>query len=529
MTQKLWLAASVLALTALGFFWFPGHTILQSDTQIYIPILEHFWDPSALTRDLVATNPHVAYTVYDEMALLLRRLTGLSFEQILSGQQFVYRAIGIVGLLLLAMGSGLSPPMAVLVAGIVSLGANVNGPAVLTVEYEPVPRGFALPFLLLSLGLLMNNRTNWTALSAGIAFLFHPPTALAFCAVLGVVFLWQRHWQGALILIASAALMAAFAFLQPGIHQQQDLFGRIDPDLEKLQRMRAAYNWVSTWIGRFWAHYLFLWAAALAAWFRLRNTFSPAVRTLFIALPAIGILGVPFSYLFSEVLKSALMPQLQPGRYLLFVTLFAMLLGAMAAINAARDRRWVESFLFFAVSLAPALAGDLFTTATVYNLPLLIALALLALIAASFGRVLLPLAIAFPFLLIPSIGNVHNYAAVHTPELNALARWAETSTPRDAMFQFVNFGTQLEPGIFRARSVRALYVDWKGGGQVNFLRQFADEWWDRYRKVERPLSLSGYKSLGIDYVVFKNNEKLTGATPIFENRGYAVYLAFKPS
>ena len=261
------------------------------------------------------------------MALLLRRVTGLSFERVLMGQQIIYRAIGIVGVLLIGLGTGLSPPMAVAVAGIVSLGANVNGPAVLTVEYEPVPRGFALPFLLLSLGLLANRRPNWAALSAAVAFLFHPPTALAFCCVLGLIFLWQRQWRAALILVASAVLMAAFAWLQPGVHQHQDLFGRIDPGLEKLQRMRASYNWVSIWIGRFWAHYLFLWAAGLMAYFRVRNSLPKALRLLFTALPAIGAISVPASYLLTEELKWSLMPQFQPGRYLLFITLFRHAVG----------------------------------------------------------------------------------------------------------------------------------------------------------------------------------------------------------
>ena len=70
-------------LTLIGFFFYPGHTILQSDTQIYIPILEHIEDPSLLRNDIMAVRPHVSFTLYDESALLLRRLTGLSFEQVL--------------------------------------------------------------------------------------------------------------------------------------------------------------------------------------------------------------------------------------------------------------------------------------------------------------------------------------------------------------------------------------------------------------------------------------------------------------
>jgi hypothetical protein len=191
-------------------------------------------------------------------------------------------------------------------------------------------------------------------------------------------------------------------------------------------------------------------------------------------------------------------------------------------VKAGRERRWVESALFFAVALAPAMAGDLFTRATVQNLPLLIALAVVA-AASAMHESALAAAMVLPFLLIPTVGKVQNYAPVHTPELNALAQWARTSTPQDAMFQFANFGQRLEPGIFRARSVRALYVDWKSGGQVNFVRQFADEWWFRFQKVQQPLTLSDYKAIGVDYVVFKDKEKLEDFAPVYENAGYVVY------
>ncbi len=171
MRDKAPLALCLLALAALSFFQFPGHTILQSDTQIYLPIMEHLWDPSVLGRDLVAVNPHVRFTAYDEVALALRAVTGVGFEGLLLAQQFVYRTVGILGLFLIATGMGFSRRLALLLAAIVSLGATVMGPAVLTVEFEPVPRGFAMPFLLLALGLMMHKRWEWAAVASGIAFL----------------------------------------------------------------------------------------------------------------------------------------------------------------------------------------------------------------------------------------------------------------------------------------------------------------------------------------------------------------------
>src|SRR3954469_4292412 len=90
-----------LALALLTYFQFPGHTWLQQDTQIYAPILEHLRDPGVLRNDIVVEQPHLAYSLYDEVALGLRAVTGIGFREILTAQQIVTRALGIWGLLLL--------------------------------------------------------------------------------------------------------------------------------------------------------------------------------------------------------------------------------------------------------------------------------------------------------------------------------------------------------------------------------------------------------------------------------------------
>ena len=47
-SDRLWTIVTATVLTAVSFWSFPGHTILQSDTQVYIPILQHLSDPSVL-------------------------------------------------------------------------------------------------------------------------------------------------------------------------------------------------------------------------------------------------------------------------------------------------------------------------------------------------------------------------------------------------------------------------------------------------------------------------------------------------
>jgi hypothetical protein len=97
------------------------------------------------------------------------------------------------------------------------------------------------------------------------------------------------------------------------------------------------------------------------------------------------------------------------------------------------------------------------------------------------------------------------------------------------MFLFPDAGHSLKPGIFRALSKRALYVDWKSGSQVNYFESFGDEWYSRYehtmsgpftaRRLEKMLSLP------IDYYVLKHDHKLKSIRPVFENSEFVVYDA----
>jgi hypothetical protein len=108
-------------------------------------------------------------------------------------------------------------------------------------------------------------------------------------------------------------------------------------------------------------------------------------------------------------------------------------------------------------------------------------------------------------------------------ELNELSQWARLNTPKDAVFQFADAGQGQDPGVFRARALRALFVDWKSGGQVNFLPAFAAEWWRRWLLVEKPLPLDQYRALRIDFVVFQKAHRLKDVQPVYENARYLVY------
>jgi hypothetical protein len=289
-------------------------------------------------------------------------------------------------------------------------------------------------------------RPVWAGTAAAVAFVLHPPSVLAFWIVYFLVDRRIRAWVP--FGIAIAVLLLA-AFVQPGVKESQPFFFRISPELEHLQRMRASYNWVSMWWATEWWKHILAGAAVALAFWRIRRP-SPFL----LGLPIIGLLSVPLSYLLLEKLKWGLIPQVQPARTLLFGTAVAILLAAICGCLAIRKQRWLESAAWLTLALLPSLPWN------------------------------------------------HHYPALHTPELQSLASWARQNTPKDAVFAFPLNGRKLDAGIFRSEALRAVYVDWKGGGQVNYLPELGEEWWTRWQDVMlHPIDFRHYRELGIDYVV----------------------------
>jgi hypothetical protein len=520
--KPLAVAAVCFGLALLTFFEFPGHTWLQQDTQIYVPILEHQRDPAVLRNDLLVQQPHVAFTLYDEAARALRAITGQSFRGVLTAQQMVTRAFGIWGFYLMATALGLSAGPAFLVAAICALGVMITGPQVLSFEYEPTPRAFAVPLILCAMGLAARRRYFAAGMAAAAAFLYHPPTALPFWALF--VLLVVRSGTGkkaddtnrssaplwALApLVVAAALLAAVAHGEGG----QPLFGQLTPLQEQLQRMRAPYAWVSTWHAAWIVHYGLLFGIAAAAFARLRRGVTLELEVFLLGLPVLGMLSMPLTWLLLERWKWLAAPQFQPMRALLFVAVAMQFLTAAAGVRAAMSRRFPEAFAWFFLAyllpLQPVLTEDLAWR------PLLMAapFAAVALLAVRFPVLGLAAFFVFPVA----------YPALRTLELAQLAAWARAATPRDAVFLFPDAGHGLSPGIFRAEALRAVFVDWKGGGQVNYRKEFAEQWWTRWQlTMTGPIDLPKYEALGIAYVVVKPEHGLARLA-VFQNPGYVVY------
>jgi hypothetical protein len=529
MKALLW-GAGIVLLTLLGFFLFPGHSFLQSDTQIYLPMLERLHDPALFSRDIVALRPHLAFTIYDEAALLLKRVTGGSFETVLTAEQLVFRALAIWGLVLIALRLGLNATQSFFVAAVMSLGATILGAFVLTVEYEPVPRGFAISLIVFALGLIAAEQPLLAGVAAAVAFLYHPPTTLPFwgLAVL-LVLIGRIRWIILAPLAIAGVVLALFARIQPPGIETASMLRRLDPSQETLQRMRGGYSFVSTWNLNTRLDFAVQTLIAGLAFWRVQKNIDGPLHDFLWGLPIVGLLSVPLSWVLLEHEHWALVPEWQPARAMLFVSLMAALLTAVAAMKATNV---VERFLWlipaFLLPMQHAMVGR-----EIHFRPLAfaVAVALGATVLCTFKQgsgAALVLAGLIPFFAIPESKVVENTSQVETANLRGLAEWARASTPQPALFLFPDSGTSPDPGVFRARALRGLYVDWKSGGQVNYFPDFARQWWTRWVETGSgrwSVGLDDFPKLaamGVDCVVLK--KPVPGGTPVFSNAGYSVYV-----
>jgi hypothetical protein len=528
-------AAAVVAIALLTFFQFPGHTWLQQDSQIYVPILEHLRDPALLRNDVLVQRPHVSFTLYDEIALGLRRVTGLGFREILGFEQVTTRALGIWGLYLMATAAGLAAAPALMVAAIVSLGAMVVGPQVLTLEYEPTPRAFVVPMLVCAVGLAAHGRDVAASLAATAGLLIHPPTVYPFWGAYFLLALWpgrpevmKRRLLGLLCLMGGLLALWIASRNQSGEAETQVFFSMLTPLQEQLQRMRTAYVWVSQWGPTLWVHYLLVCILAAAACWRIWHRLSLTLRVYIVGLPVVGALSVAVSWLLLERMKWALIPQFQPMRAILFIVLIMQFAAALAAVFAAERRRYPEALLWFVVAFWMPFSSRMDAWPGWRAVAVLLALSALAAFAASGTRKwAMAVAALAGFWAIPHLGGVINYPTLHKPELRQLSDWARSNTPLDSVFLFADAGRSLDPGVFRSEALRAVYVDWKGGGQVNYLKELGEQWWFRWQQMGagtyRKMDPAQYSALGIQYVVLQPKDRLAGYAVAYENAKYLAY------
>ena len=142
------------------------------------------------------------------------------------------------------------------------------------------------------------------------------------------------------------------------------------------------------------------------------------------------------------------------------------------------------------------------------------------------GVAMLALFAASCFWAVPRIAKAPPPAVLISSDMRSLTAWAKQTDPQ-SVFHFPDAGRDLHPGVFRAESVRALYVDWKSGGQVNFQKGLANQWWQRWSAtLAKPYVMQppgAYRGLPADFIVLRTRNRLPDARSVYENGSFVVY------
>lgn len=522
----------MLLLTGLGFFFFPGHTYLYSDTQIYVPIIERLRNPLLLGNDIMATRPF-GFSIYDSVAAALTTYTPLRLEHALEFQQIVFRALAAAGVYLISLAVGTRAMGALFIAALVSIGAPVAGPGLATVETEPIPRTFAIASMLFAVGLACARRFAWAGVLGSVAFLYHPLTAFPFWCVAIVATLRKIVRPTILIpLLPAVLLLLIVAHARHDVAETADLFHRLDASEAALQRRLTSYIFVSEWSPKFLLEFAVQCAVVVLALWRLRTRLDPTVRDFLAGLSLIGVLSIPVSYALLELGGFA---QFQPARAVLFPILISGLLSSACAVFAAERGNWLETLAWISVPIVEVTEPKLITFFVeprdiAATLGLFAAMLLCFWYSRRTQGATLIVAGVLPIVALPTLGLVDNpQRRFQWQEIRQLADWAREHTLEDAVFLFPDSGHSTLPSVFRAEAERALYVDWKSRGQVNYFPQFAAEWWKRWQDVRKGAwivheeDFARLADLHIDYIVLRAEHALPTRTPDFRNAEYFIY------
>ena len=489
------LLLTLLTVTYLEFKFYPGHTYLTSATQRYLPVLEHLATPGYLTRDLVATNPNVTYTVYDEVTLLLHTAVKLDFSTALVIQQALCRFAGLLGIYLLARATGLKILPCIAIASLFNAGTFLPGPDLWLIDPEPTPRAVAIGFMFLAVGCFAVRKPLLTGLFGGTALVFDIAVAAPFWLVLFLMYCCDRQMRKLLrpigpIFLVFALLLANLAQLQQGTPDSQAYFTRLTAESASILQFRSPDLWVSLWPAKLLYLYLALFVIAIWAVTRIWPILNRQMKWLLTLLPAVGILAVPCSMILLERLRLAETLRIQPLQLLTYTVFTTWFSCALAAIRAIRQSARAEAAAWSAICL-----------------------------------------------LILASGIVHYDHPKINPAIPELAAWAESSTWGSSMFLFPDAARNSYPGVFRAESRRALWVDWESGRQANDHVALAPEWFNRWQSTMRgPMTsnrLQNMLALPIDYYVLDNQYALTATAqgehrtlnPVHIAGNFAVYDA----
>ncbi|HBY60304.1 MAG TPA: hypothetical protein DEH78_10805, partial [Solibacterales bacterium] len=475
------------------------HTYLLRDTQIYVPLLLHERNPSLLRRDLIIGASHLPGTVLDELLSVAWNVSGLPLDVIHFWLLALSHLLLLGGVYVFLRAQGADRWDAMACASVSNLGLWLAGPRLYVLEPEAIPRAVALSTAVLAVGCLASGRRAWAAAATAATAMVHPPTALPLLLIVAA----SVSVRVSAVVVGTGA-MASLAFAWH--------VGYLTPEHFAVLEYRTPYVLVSKWKPAWIVDgCLYATTAAALLFFGCRGLLS-TLRWSGIALCCMALVALPVSYLALERMRLGVVPVLQPLRLLLAPAVVLVLTAPYCLLAVARRSMIlgiIGFLLLFRVQLGSS-PGE--AVVGLFSLPAELLQFDATVIAASAAVALLVRRARWPMIRLVTVLCVTGIlldlresqpAPAPRAEIEAIAAWARAETPVDAVFAFPDWGQDPAPGMFRVMAERAVYVDWRAGGQVNYFPRFALEW---HRRMERQkeffINSAAAAREGVDYLVF---------------------------
>lgn len=478
-----------------------------SDQRVYIPLIDKILQPELFPNDLLFEQPQEKYSLLLPVIAGFVRVFGLQWAFFVGYFLTVLVIFLVVYHLAYAItGTKGAACLAVLV---LVISQNIAGTQTATIEKYFVLRTISLPFALGCVYFFIEKKYIRASISAGLAFLIHPITAVAPITILfsyitfNIISIgWAKVIKifGAFILIASPLLLTVIFFKSGS--GGGSLLSSMSSDWLNILQVRHPYifpsKWhelpkrVFTWMGFIKFIVLFV-LAVMVKYALIYKTKQDSIkfdekdrRILYSFLISLSFLGI--SYLFGDVYPLPLIIQFQVARGL-YLVYFISVIYAIGVFWTIYQKLPLPKWFIHAVIITVLIA-----TNSEYLLPP--------------GSLLKR--IDFPGL-IPA-----------EPWME-LQYWVEKNTPTNALFLV----PPQEAG-FRVYAKRGIVGDLKDGGPGLYSEEYAKKWQARMNDLKDYDSFNEAKfseladKYGASYIVTQKDHSLK-LEKIYENNQWALY------
>ncbi len=475
----------LLLLTVASVIGINQYTYGMYNHFISVPFVKSIMDASLYPNDFLVAEKKYFYTLFNSGLALLTVKSGLSLHAL----YFSLYCLSLYGTLIAFFKTALllfnKKETAYFAAIFLIYSFNTLGD-VRTIESIFLERTFVLPLLLFAFYFFLKQKVIAAYVLSGIAFLFHPLSAvylLGCLTVCSLISIREIGWKKLL-----AAFILLFVIVSPVLYLKATnpapslgLF-KADPGWLELLRLRSSHHLFPS----SWSPLLLAQSVLFIVGFGLCLKYRPTPwmhRVVMLFTGTIFLMCVAGT-LFTEVIPVSIVVQFQLFRSYVFLVFIAIIYYAhFFFMESETEELTFKKVIVFFLFIGAFYSGNLVKYAGFIIVALLIfpGFAFFKQFIPPLGRFHLPAlmtAILISGIAGATLKGKFTIQNKQDKAWLAVQAWAKNNTPLDAVFIVP---TNKEG--FRVESERTCYGDWKDGTQMFFNPEFGKEWMRRMKML----------------------------------------------